>query len=285
MKKVLVAGATGYLGRHLIKELKKQGFQVCALARNIKKLEDIREYIDDVFEAEVTKPETLTGICDGVDYVISTIGITRQKDGFSYMDVDYKGNRNLLNAALKSNVFKFIYISNFKAHLMKDLKIVQAKERFGEELKASGINSLIIRPTGFFSDMLEFLYMAKKGKINLFGDGEYKINPVHGRELAVFCIESMDSTVEEADVGGPEILTHNQIAEIAFDVLNKKPKISYMPLWMKNTILYIMRIFTSSKTYGPVEFMMTALSMDLAAPAYGKETIRTYFVKNIANYE
>ena len=85
MKKVLVTGSTGYLGRYVIKELKKQGCWVRALARNVKKIEDLNEYIDEVFEAEVTKTETLNGICDGVDYVISSIGITRQKDGLKYM--------------------------------------------------------------------------------------------------------------------------------------------------------------------------------------------------------
>ena len=48
MKKALVAGATGYLGSYLVKELKKQGYWVRALARNSNKLEDIREYIDEV---------------------------------------------------------------------------------------------------------------------------------------------------------------------------------------------------------------------------------------------
>jgi len=62
MKKVLVAGATGYLGRFLVKELKKQNYWVKALARDSTKLDDLKEHIDKVFESEVTKPESLTGI-------------------------------------------------------------------------------------------------------------------------------------------------------------------------------------------------------------------------------
>jgi len=111
MIKVLVAGATGYLGRFLIKELKKQNYWVRALARNVNKLDDLKDYIDEVFEAEVTKPETLNGICDGIDAVISSIGITRQKDGLTYMDVDYQGNKNLLDLAGKNKVSKFVFVS------------------------------------------------------------------------------------------------------------------------------------------------------------------------------
>lgn len=48
MKNILVAGATGYLGRYLVRGLKEQGYRTHALARNPKKLEDIKEYIDEV---------------------------------------------------------------------------------------------------------------------------------------------------------------------------------------------------------------------------------------------
>ncbi|MCK4894478.1 MAG: SDR family oxidoreductase, partial [Calditrichia bacterium] len=192
MKKVLVAGATGYLGRYLVKELKKQGFWVRALARNANKLDNLSEHIDEVFEAEVTKPETLNGICDAIDAVISSIGITRQKDGLTYMDVDYQGNKNLLDLAVENNVSKFIYISVLNAHLMKDLKGIQAKILFEDKLKESGLDYVVIRPTGFFSDMLEFLKMAQKGRVSLFGSGVNKINPIHGADLAEVCVQLLD---------------------------------------------------------------------------------------------
>lgn len=281
MKNVLVAGATGYLGRHLIKELKKKDYHVRALARDSKKLEDLREHIDEIFEGEVTKPDTLHGICDGIDCIISSIGITRQKDGLTYMDVDFKGNKNLLDLALTNNISKFIYVSVINADLMKDLKMIQAKEMFVDELVVSGLNYTIIRPTGFYSDMLEFLKMAKKGKVALFGNGNNKINPIHGVDLAEVCIKAMDSPEKEINVGGPETFTFREITELAFEVLNKKVKISTLPIWMMRMILPVMRIFTSSKTYGPVEFMMSIMIMDVLGDLHGKESLKNYFKENI----
>ncbi len=283
MKNVLVTGATGYLGRYVIKELKKQNYRVRALARNANKLDDVRKQIDEIFEAEVTRPETLKGICDGIDVVISSVGITRQKDGLTYMDVDYQGNKNLLDLAKKNNVSKFIYISVLNAHLMKDLKIVQAKELFVDELKASGLDYAIIRPTGFFSDMLDFLNMAQKGRLSLFGNGENKINPIHGADLAEVCVNSLDTHEKEINVGGPDTLTYKEIAELAFKVLNKEPKISTLPLWLIRIILPLMRIFTSSKTYGPLEFMMSVMTMDVVGDLYGKESLSDFFVKNVGD--
>jgi len=285
MKHVLVAGATGYLGFYLIKELKQQNYRVRALARNANKLDNLSEYIDEVFEAEVTKPETLTGICQGIDVVISSIGITRQKDGLTYMDVDYQGNKNLLDLAINNNVSKFIYVSVVNAHLMKDLKIIQAKELFVDKLKESGLNYAVIRPTGFFSDMLEFLKMANKGKIALFGNGENIINPIHGADLAEVCVNSMDKPEKNIDVGGPDRLTYNEIVELAFSTLKKEPKISKLPKWIIRLVLPLMRFFTSSKTYGPLEFMMSVMTMDVVGDLYGKERLRDFFEEYKRNLE
>jgi len=277
MKKVLVAGATGYLGQYVIKELKKQNYHVCALVRNSEKLENLREYIDEIFQAEITKPDTLSGICDGIDYIISSIGITRQKDGLTYMDVDYQGNKNLLYLALKNNISKFIYVSVINAHLMKDLKVIQAKEQFVAKLKESKLDYTVIRPTGFFSDMLEFLKMAKKRRVTLFGSGEHKINPIHGADLAEVCVNALKNYGKEINVGGPETFAFQEIAELAFNVLNKEPKLYALPMWMIRIILLLMRTFTSSKTYGPLEIMISVMTMDVVGELYGKERLEDFF--------
>jgi uncharacterized protein YbjT (DUF2867 family) len=280
MKKVLAAGATGYLGGYVIKELKKQGYWVRALTRNPEKLENLKGSIDEVFIGEVTMPETLDKICKDIDIVFSSIGITRQKDNLTYMDVDYQGNKNLLNLAKKNNVSKFIYVSVINAHLMTDLKMIRAKERFVEKLKESGLNYAVIRPTGFFSDMLEFFKMAQNGRVSLFGNGEHKINPIHGADLAEVCVASLNRPGKEINVGGPETLTFKEIAELAFKVLNKKAKISTLPRWMIKVILPVLRTFTSSKTYGPVEFMMSVMTMDVVGKHYGKERLKDFYEKN-----
>jgi nucleoside-diphosphate-sugar epimerase len=59
LKKVLIAGATGYLGRYLIKEAKRQGYWVRTLARKANRLDDLHDSIDEICEAEITKPRAL----------------------------------------------------------------------------------------------------------------------------------------------------------------------------------------------------------------------------------
>jgi len=125
--------------------------------------------------------------------------------------------------------------------------------------------------------MSEFLKMAKKGKVNLFGDGSFKMNPIHGKDLAEVCVGAIDSKENIIEVGGPEVYTHKEIAELAFSTVNMKIKISYMPEWVRKMTLWSVRTFTSSKTYGPMEFFFTVLAMDMVAPEYGTHTLGTYF--------
>ena len=64
-----------------------------------------------MLEAQVTQPETLKGVCKNIDVVISTVGITRHKDGLTYMDVDFQSNVNLIEEAKegvkKLSIFPF----------------------------------------------------------------------------------------------------------------------------------------------------------------------------------
>jgi uncharacterized protein YbjT (DUF2867 family) len=280
MKKVLVAGATGYLGRYVVQEFKKQGYWTRALARNSAKLESLEEYIDEKFIGKVTDPNSLSGICKDMDIVFSSIGITKQKDGLTYMDVDYQGNLNLLEEAIKEGISKFIYVSVFNSAKMNHLKGVHAKVRFEEELKKSGLDFSIIYPNGFFSDMLEYLQMAKKGRGYVFGSGENRINPIHGEDLAEVCANSAIGNENEINIGGVDVLTHNEILTTAFESLGKKVKISRIPIWIRDFLLAALRTFTPVNTYGPLEFFMTVLAMDMVAPTYGKHHLKDFFFEN-----
>ena len=279
MRNVLLAGASGYLGSFILKELLLRGYQTKIIVRNVEKIN--KELIEsdylEIIKAELTKLESIVGCCDGIDTVISTVGITKQKDGLTYLDVDYKANMNLLMEAIKSGVKKVIYVSVLKGKELRNLKICDAKEKFVDELKSSVLKYCIIRPNGFYSDISEFFNMAKKGRVYLFGDGNYKLNPIHGIDLAKVCVDSIDMDVNEIEIGGPQILTQNQIAEIAFSSLNKKPKITHIPNWVRKLVLFLVKSFTSVKTFGPIEFFLTVMAMDFIAPKFGNHLLEDYF--------
>lgn len=279
--KILLAGSTGYLGTYILKEFQNRKFDFKAIARNSQKLLDLGLTENQIIEAEVTLPETLEQCCQDIDVVISTIGITRQKDGLTYMDVDYQANKNLLKEAVKSCVKKFIYISAINGDKFRFLKIFEAKEKFVDELKNSGLNYTIMHPNGFFSDMQDFPDMAKGGRVYLFGNGKLKLNPIHGADLAKVCVDAFDTSDKEIVVRGPVMLTQNDIAEMALQAWNKPIKIMHLPDWTHKLTISLIRTFTSSKTYGPIEFFMIAIAIDNIAPCFGSRQLKYFFNKEV----
>ena len=276
MNTILVAGATGYLGGYLVTELRQRGVHVRALARSAAVAARVKE-AHEVVLGNVTSPASLTGICNGVDAVISTIGITRQKDGLTYEQVDFQGNVHLLHEAEASRVKKFLFVSVFNAQQMSHLKIVQAKERFVQALRHSSVASVIVRPNGFFSDMKEFLSMAAKGPVMILGDGHFRGNPIHGADLARYCADALIASPGEHDVGGPAIYSQREIAVAAFRALGKRPRIWSVPVGAANALVALLRHTTPSRFYGPIEFFIEVLGRDMVAPPYGSKTLTAFF--------
>jgi len=277
MKKVLVAGATGYLGRNVVKALKDRGFWVRALGRSDAKLDPTKEFADELFIGEVTDPDSLNATCDGIDVVFSSVGITRQKDGLTYEVVDYQGNRNLLTIAEGSDVSKFVYVHVLNAEKLQHVAMIQAKEAFVDELKRSTLDHTVICPAGFFSDMEEFLSMARYGRVYLFGDGSNRINPIHGADLAEVCADALESREQQLDVGGPEVFTYREIAELAFDVLEKPKKITCLPKKLIAAAVGALRWVAPVKTYGPIQLLATVMTMDVVGETYGQRRLVDHF--------
>ena len=278
--KIVLAGSTGYLGRYIAKAMANNGYSARLLARDPQKLSQFESGKIELVKAEVTDAKSLHQLCNGIDTVISTVGITRQKDGLTYMDVDFQANMNLLNEAKRAGVRKFIYISAINGDKHRNLKILEAKEAFVDELKASGLEYSIVRPNGFFSDMKEFLVTAKKGKVFLFGNGEQLLNPIHGEDLAQMCLELINEPIQEKSLGGPDILTQTEIAELAFDAVGKVPNIVYLPDWLRRLTIWTMRTFTPVSTYGPIEFFLTLMADDSVATRFGNRHLKDFYFKS-----
>lgn len=281
LKKIVVAGASGYLGQYVVKELRRQGYYVRALVRNKNRFLQKGNYADDIFECEVTIPSSLKGCCAGMDAVISTVGITRQKDGLTYWDVDFQANQNVLNSALSEQIKKCVYVSVLNGAQLKHLDICAAKEAFVKSLQNSGLKHTVIRPGGFFSDLEELLTMARNGRVFLFADGQYKGNPIHGADLAEVVVDSLSSNTKEIEVGGPEVLTHEEMAQIAFDALNKKSAISYIPDGIRRFVLKAGKCVLPKRIFGPMQFFMEVMAMDMVAKSYGRRTLYEHFKSKV----
>ena len=125
--KVVLAGAYGNLGSDVFRSLLKAGHTVVALDAIEKNLNLKGDYT--FHKVNVPVPATLSGLCDGADAVITTVGLTKASASVSNYDIDYHGNLNLLHEAQKADVKKFVYISVLKADAEKAENVPMVHEK------------------------------------------------------------------------------------------------------------------------------------------------------------
>ncbi|CAB9518663.1 Divinyl chlorophyllide a 8-vinyl-reductase, chloroplastic [Seminavis robusta] len=284
-KTVVIAGSTGYLGRFLVSEYHERGWKVKALVRNKSKASGTFPEGVELIEAHVTKPETLKGIIDDrVDLVLSSVGITRQRDGLTYRDVDYQANKNLLEETIQAKVPQFAYIHVLQGESMAHLTAIQAKVDFVKDLEKAVQagqlqHSTVIAPCGFFSDMKDFLDMAKSGRAYLFGDGRHTINPIHGADLAKATVDAIDAKRQRLDVGGPDVFTQTELAELAFTALQKPAKISYLWDSIRTGLIKLLPWCSPLTVWGPAQFFLTAMGQDMVGECHGQHHLRDHFAQ------
>ena len=93
----------------------------------------------------------------------------------------------------------------------RDTAYIRAHEDFVEALLASPLSATVIRPTGIFPALNDFVDMARKGMATVIGDGRARTNPVHHRDVAQVLLENLSSGPAEVSVGGPDILTRARL--------------------------------------------------------------------------
>ncbi len=141
-------------------------------------------------------------------------------------------------------------------------------------MQNSGLEYSVIRPTGYFSEMSEFLKMAKSGRVYLIGNGENRINPIHGADLAKVCVDDIDGQETEVAAGGPMTYNCGEIAELAFSTLSKKPKITRVPFWLAKVAVKTIKPF-NKQLADFTDFSISAGEGDAVAPAVGTYTLQT----------
>lgn len=278
MQKILLAGATGMLGKYVLEDLNREGFSVKAIGRDRAKLDRLTDAAPIC--ADFTSPVTLAGVCDGVDAVISCAGASMKMNSFgdrsTFYQIDYKGNSQLLAEAQRSRVKKFIYVSLCAGDRLRQTEYADAHERFVDRLSRSDLQYTIVRPTGFFGFHLEILKMARKGRGVLIGDGSCRTNPIHEADVARACVEALTWNETDRTIGGPEIFSRKETVELAFAVARHRPKMISMSPKLFRLLVKPLKL-VNPRMHALMDFGVAVTQVDVLAPPYGKRTLREYF--------
>ncbi|MCQ2502715.1 MAG: NAD(P)H-binding protein [Saccharofermentans sp.] len=217
--KILLAGAFGKLGSEILRALCATDNEIVAADAVLRIPEDMDQSRFETKKIDVTDPASLNGLCDGVDIVITTVGLTTASTRFSNYDIDYHGNLNLLNEAKKAGVKQFDYISVINADKGDKVPMVNSKFLLEQDLKKSGLQYVIYRPTGYFYDIAHVFWpMIKTKSVQLLKVKNMpKANVIDTPDFAKFILKTMQDQNKTYNVGGTETYTYAEIAEMFYN--------------------------------------------------------------------
>ena len=224
--RVWVAGATGYIGRVLVRELVGRGHEVTALVRPGRGADGFPGA--RVLAGDLVEPaEALAG--EQVDAVFSCIA-SRTGVADDAWRVDHRANAALLAAAQRAGARQFVLLSAICVQ-RPQLAFQHAKLAFEAELAASGLPYSIVRPTAFFKSLAGQVERVKAGKPFLvFGDGALTAcKPVSEEDLARYladCLDDPARTNRILPIGGPgPAITPREQGELLCRVAGVEPDI------------------------------------------------------------
>ncbi len=270
---VLVAGATGHLGRPLVAELRRRGHRVRVLARDAARAPDA----DEVVVADAAT-DPLDEAVAGVDTVFSALGGSSRVDRgprTAFRDLSTRPNLNLLRAAEQAGVQRFGYVTLLGADRLRGNAYVEAHEAVVDALRASPVAATIVRANGFFSIYDEMLDMARKGRARIIGNPDARHNPIHDEDLAVACADALEAGADEVEVGGPEILTRREEVELANDAVGRGRTAKPMPAVITRGGALLLRPINPRRA-ATLDMAHRVCSEDMVGPAHGTRRLGDY---------
>ena len=303
LTKIFVAGSTGYIGKNVVKYALDNGFDVVTAKRHSdnkpgqlnKKLKVIKiSNNDNNWIADLEK----------VDVIISCLASRTGEPKDAHL-VDYKLNCLLLEKAKALKCSHFILLSAICVQKPR-LTFQFEKLAFEEELKKSGLNFSIVRPTAYFKSLSGQIENIKKGKPYVyFGDGQItQCNPISEKDLSLYilsCIKDKTKWRKILPIGGPkQSITPKDIGKILFEIFEVSPKYKSFPTKFLDAIRLLLLIISPFSNWAKNKSELIKIAKYYATesmliwdekkecydanmtPSTGKDTLRDYFysIKN-----
>ncbi|NTW75097.1 MAG: NAD(P)-dependent oxidoreductase [Chlorobiaceae bacterium] len=305
-----MVGATGYIGKFVVRELVSRGYDVVSFARERSGVH--AETTSDQTRRELSGSLVRFGnVCDPVsiqrdgmkgerfDVVVSCL--TSRNGGVKdSWEIDYQATRNALDAGKAAGAKQFVLLSAICVQKPL-LEFQRAKLQMEKELMASGVTWSIVRPTAFFKSIAGQIESVRKGKpYVMFGNGRLTAcKPISEADLARFMADCIDDPSKQnriLPIGGPgNAITAREQGELLFELLGKEPKFKNMPIQIFDVIIPVMDLlskifpglrdkaeFARIGKYYCSESMLvlnpaTGKYDADATPSYGNDTLRDFY--------
>lgn len=251
---ILVTGGSGYLGSHIVRKLVEAGKSVRVMVHNRQRAEResrLNGLSIEWVEADVTRPESLVAALDGVETIVHTVAIAIEKGGRTYESINYQGTVNLVDAAKKLGIRRFINISQLGASPDLPYRFLASKGRAQAYVAQSGLDWTAFRPSVIWGPEDEFANtFAKLVPLTplifpIVGGEDARFEPVWVEDVASSVLKALDdpsTAQQEFELGGPEILTLEEIERRTLTAVGARRWMIPFPMPLLGVIVTLMEL-------------------------------------------
>ena len=249
--RVLVTGATGFLGRRVVPALQQRRHEVSCLVHRPGRERIFPPRTVDVHYGNVMEPHTLPAAFQDADAVVHLVGIIRRRRRSAFDRVNRQGVANVAAAAKESGVKHLALVSALGAVEDPSYPYLHSKWQGERALINSGVPYTIIRPSIVFGAGDEFLNsLAALVRVlpvtPIIGSGRNRLQPISADDLArcvTLAVEREDLKGKVLELGGPQQLSYNEVVSVVAQALGvRRPRV-HIPAWIMSVMVSAMELF------------------------------------------
>ena len=225
---VLITGTTGFVGRALLRQLLREGRELCCLIRPSGRDPCLPSGKIHVATSTLHDLSSLRVAMQGVDTVIHLVGAWRDRGADSAEWVNRQGTANVVEAALEAGVRRFVYLSHIHADRNSAYALLRSKGAAEEIIRSSGLrytilrSSLIFGPDDHFTTVLAMLLKVIPVVFPLVGEGKTRFQPIHVDDAArclAGCLDAYHLVDTVLRIGGPQHLSYAEVLDAVMEVM------------------------------------------------------------------
>ena len=255
-KKCLIFGASGFIGRHLVRKLTKNNFKVTAVTRNVHqkgyllRTQGNPGYIE-VVECNLFDKDKISNLIKDADICINLVGILFQKRKIDTFENIHEKFPNLLSILCKeNNVNKFIHLSALGVEKAEDSLYAKSKLNGELSIKKNFKKANILRPSVVYSvdDNFTTNFMTILGISPIFPlyyNGDTLFRPIHVSDLTEIIYQVISKNIESETIEciGPEEISFKEIIKKLLRLIGKKRFLFPMPLFLAKISTFFLEFF------------------------------------------
>lgn len=240
-KIVAVFGASGFLGRHVVRELASRGWRIRAAVRRpaaanfLKPLGKVGQI--DIVQTNIRYRPSITNALQGADAVVNLVGILAKDGPQTFDGVHVAGARNVAEMASKAGIENLVHVSAIGADANSDSDYARTKAAGEEAFKEYAPSTTILRPSIMFGPQDDFFnkfasMAARSPFLPLIGGGKTRFQPVYVDDVADAVATALDNEAFRGrvyELGGPEVMTFKELMELMLKIIGRKRVLVPLP--------------------------------------------------------